>query len=678
MNFFEHQAKARRNTTLLVSYFILATLLIVLAVNVAVFFTVPFLSNSLHIGGSQQLPVTFKALSRWLQNPYWLYISLGTLGVIFFGSLIRLSQLSGGGEAVANMVKAREVSLDSQDKRERILVNVVEEMAIASGIPMPRLYVMDNEASINAFVAGFKATESVLVVTRGTLENLSRDELQGVIGHEFSHIFNGDMRINIRLMAILAGILAIGQVGQFLLRSSYYSRHGHRSRSDKNGGVAIQLALGLALLAIGYIGLFFGRLIKAAISRQREYLADASAVQFTRNPTGIAEALIKIRNGVGSHLLSPKAEDMSHMCFGETLAYAFSGLLATHPPLDERIAAIGPEFLKKAEVREKYQTPRSGQTSVPNQPHIVANLDQTGASAFSNTQAPLASLTPETPAAITADFITDSVGKPTSEHMVYAASLLSVIPDSLHAVIHSEQGAQSMVYCLLIPTNEKNRKYSLMRLKDHINSTQLIQVTKNLTVIHQLGSRLRLPLLDLAIPALKHLDFKARKIFLANVNLLIKADSKVNLFEYTLFTLLKKHLGAGSGKADKVRYHRFNAILNELNQLISILIHLSGENESEKTNLHQRVIRSFSNHDLSLLKQSDCNIQVLDTALKKLDLLNPILKKTVLNACADCVLNDGVIQVQEAETLRAIASALNCPMPPVLSMQNKINRKLGN
>ncbi len=675
MNFFEHQAKARRNTTLLVFYFILATLLIVLAVNAAVFFTVPFLSNSLHIDGSQQFPVTFKALSHWFQNPYWLYISLGTLGVIFFGSLIRLSQLSGGGEAVANMVKAREVSLDSQDKQERILVNVVEEMAIASGIPMPRLYVMDNEDSINAFVAGFKATESVLVVTRGTLENLSRDELQGVIGHEFSHIFNGDMRINIRLMAILAGILAIGQIGQFLLRSSYYSGHGHRSRSDKNGGVAIQLALGLALLAIGYIGLFFGRLIKAAISRQREYLADASAVQFTRNPAGIAEALIKIRNGVGSHLLSPKAEDMSHMCFGETLAYAFSGLLATHPPLDERIAAIGPEFLTKAEVREKYPTPRSEQTSAPNQLHGVANLAQTGASAFSNTQAPL---TPEAPAAITADFITGSVGKPTSEHMVYAASLVSLIPDSLHAAIHSEQGAQSVIYCLLIPRDDENNKHSFMQLKDHINSAQLIQVTENFPVIHQLGSRLRLPLQDLAIPALKQLDFKTRKIFLANVNLLIKADNKVNLFEYTLFTLLKKHLGAGSGKADKVRYHRFNAILNELNQLISILIHLSGEKESEKTDLHQRVIRSFSNHDLSLLKQSDCNIQVLDTALKKLDLLNPILKKTVLNACADCVLNDGIIQVQEAETLRAIAGALNCPMPPVLSMQNKTNRKLGN
>lgn len=658
MNFFEHQAKARRNTSLLIFYFFLATALIVLAVNTAVFFSMPFLTDSLSIDGAQKYPVKFHALSQWFQNPYWIYISLATLGVILFGSLLKLTQLSGGGEAVANMVKAREINLDSHDPLERKLINIVEEMAIASGIPMPRIYVMDHEPSINAFVAGFKVTETVLVVTRGTLENLNRDELQGVVGHEFSHIFNGDMRMNIRLMAILAGILAIGQIGQFLLRAGFYGGHTRRSRSDKDGGIAVQLALGLALLAIGYIGLFFGRLIKAAISRQREYLADASAVQFTRNPTGIAEALIKIRNGAGSHLMSPKAEDMSHMCFGETLSYAFSGLLATHPPLDKRIAAISPEFLKKAEIREKYQTPKTGHAS-----HTEHKFELAGAAGFSTTQ---------TAVSTTSDAITASVGNPTTEHVAYAESLLSVIPSALHEMIHSPLGAQSILYCLLIPKDSKQEKHSLMLLKDHLDNTQLTQISNNLQAIHQLGSRLRLPLIDLATSPLKTLDFKARKTFLNNINVLIKADNKVTLFEYTVLSLLKKHLGAHPGKADKVRFRSFKPILNELNILISILIHISGEHAAEKTALHHRVMSSFINTPLPFLERSACNVQVLDMALNKLDQLNPILKRNVLSACADCVLNDGIVQVQEAETLRAIASALNCPMPPLLDMQKKL------
>ena len=664
MNFYEHQAKARRNTFLLVIYFLLATALIVLAVNAAIYFTVPFFTGSLSIDGNSSNPVKFQALKQWFQSPYWIQISLATLAVILFGSLLKFSQLSGGGESVANMVKAREIDLDSKDKQEKKLINIVEEMAIASGIPMPRIYVMDNEASINAFVAGFKATESVLVVTRGTLENLNRDELQGVIGHEFSHIFNGDMRINIRLMAILAGILAIGQVGQFLLRSTYYSSHRRSRSSDRNGGVAIQFALGLALMAIGFIGLFFGRLIKAAISRQREYLADASAVQFTRNPQGIAEALIKIRNSTGSHLLSPKAEDMSHMCFGETLSYSLSGLLATHPPLDERIAAIGPEFLKKAEVREKYNSPDTqsrAQAGISNLEGVAAGFASTGASTNIPSEAPPSSVS------TSANAITDSVGNPTTKHMAYAASLISSIPETIHNLIHSRAGAESIIYCLLIPAHGEKKSLSLTLLRDQIDQTNLDLVLGNLETIHKLGTRLRLPLIDLAIPPLKKLDFKQRKKFLGNINLLIKADKKVNLFEYTSLTILKNHLGAHPGKADKVRYRRIAPVLKEVNILISTMIHISGEDSNKKTKLHQQIMHSFTNKPLNFLEQSDCNIQVLDTALSKLGLLNPIIKKTVLSACADCVLNDGIIQVQEAETLRAVASTLNCPMPPIIN-----------
>lgn len=274
---------------------------------------------------------------QWLISRHGLVTALAVVVLISAGSLIRWLDLAGGGERVANMVNARLIDPSTSDNDERQLRNIVEEMAIASGVPVPQLYVMDHETSINAFVAGYSPTEAVVVVTNGAITHLDRDELQGVIGHEFSHILNGDMRLNVRLIALLAGILMVGQIGLFLLRGSSRRSFGS-SRRGKGQGLAV--ALGLALTVIGYIGVFFGRLIQAAVSRQREMLADASSVQFTRNPEGIGGALYKI--GLKSSYLdtTSHASDVNQMCFGESARMKFSHLLASHPPVAERIDAI--------------------------------------------------------------------------------------------------------------------------------------------------------------------------------------------------------------------------------------------------------------------------------------------------------------------------------------------------
>ena len=318
MTFFEHQRRARRKTGLLIFYFLLAVTLIVAAINIAAYWLAK-LSGEIEVNAA-----------GWMAEPYWRWITLGVLAVILFGSLRTFWQTRGGGRALAEWVGARRVDSASPTETEQRLIHVVEEMAIASGTPVPMLYVMDDEPAINAFVAGFKPTESVLVVTQGALEILSRDELQGVVGHEYSHILNGDTRINLRLLGILGGILAIGQLGRALLRSGS-GRSRSRGRSDS--GVA---AIGVALFAIGYVGLFFGRLIQAAISRQREFLADASSVQFTRNPAGIAGALWRIGEaGAGSRLRSAHADDLGHFCFGQAVKLYLSSWLATpvsYPP----------------------------------------------------------------------------------------------------------------------------------------------------------------------------------------------------------------------------------------------------------------------------------------------------------------------------------------------------------
>ena len=345
MDFFEHQEVARRTSRRLIVLFALAVLCVVVAVNVVgagVYFTA-FLPAGLPWGAAA------------LPNGFFLTNTLVVLGLIAGGTALEMSALASGGEAVARMVGARPVDPSTRDLLDRRLLNVVEEMAIASGVAVPRVFVMDDENSINAFAAGHSINDAVIAVTRGTLTRLTRDELQGVIGHEFSHVLNGDMRLNMRLIGVLFGLTMVAMAGRFLLEVAGRGRGG----SDRGGGIAVVALAGVTLWVLGYIGVFFGRLIKAAVSRQREFLADASAVQFTRNPDGIGGALRKIgglgaAEGLGTRIDHPRAESLSHLFLGAARPAFVSGLFATHPPITERVRRIygrAREFLPAPEDR---------------------------------------------------------------------------------------------------------------------------------------------------------------------------------------------------------------------------------------------------------------------------------------------------------------------------------------
>lgn len=337
MNFFEHQANARRQTGRLLIFFITAVVLTVLAVDIGL-----YALGFMMVGGVH---------GNWLWHDWSAQAFVGTFLVIFGGSLVEYLHLRGGGQSVAELVGGRRIDFATTHFQERQLINVVEEMSIASGVPSPMLYVLERESGINAFVAGLSLHDSVMVVTQGALDTFTREELQAVVGHEFSHILNGDMRLNVRLMALLAGILTLGQIGSFIMRATGTFRS--RNKNERSG-LPHLFVVGLLLWMIGSIGLLFGRLIKAAISRQREFLADASSVQFTRNPDGLAGALIKIKNhSEQSWLNNLRAESMSHMCFGEALH--FSQLLATHPPLVDRITALGRQYLVKDRAYQREQ-----------------------------------------------------------------------------------------------------------------------------------------------------------------------------------------------------------------------------------------------------------------------------------------------------------------------------------
>ena len=638
MNFFDHQDTARRKTGLLVLYFVLAVLAIIAAVSMAAFLVLYWLSGA-----------TMR-LGDWWQSPAF-YTTAGiTLLIIVFGSLRKLWQLRNGGEALVAMLGAREVALDTNNRNERTYRNVVEEMAIASGIPAPRTFILDRETGINAFVAGFRPTEAVICVTEGALEHLDREELQGVIAHEFSHIFNADMRINLRLLAVLAGILSIGKVGEFLLYSNTRRTYSVRTGRNEAAGHFAAILIGVAMIIIGYIGLFFGRLIKAAISRQREFLADASSVQFTRNPAGIAGALIKIHNGTGTILSTSHAEDMSHMCFGETVPFHLRSFLATHPPVDDRLKAIGPSWLARARVRKK-QAMEQPDTN-------VAGHAADASVGFIGSQ-PVATGVVAA-AAVGAAAL---VGNVRPEHIQRGQQLHAAIPTELHQQLHQPEAAQWLMFALAINAS-KSEPEELIPLLE-LSSLEGRILVQTCAQIRELDDKLRLPMIDLAIPTLKHLDKTQRQAFLEKLDALVKADKRFTPFEFVLTRILADHLAPKAQRAERIRFRRFASLRNDIQVLFSLLTHISGARGEQAEQLFRSATASMVDKELALLPASQCKLPAIDKALDHLAHSTPMIKATLINALADLVLADGEVKAGEAELLRAICTLLDCPMPPL-------------
>ncbi len=630
MDFFQHQERARRKTGLLVLYFFLAVVAILVCVNLALLLAFAWMDV--------QLPP-----SQWLTHPMTLGISLFTLLVMVCGCLFKTWKLRRGGKGLAAMLGARPIDPDTRHSDEKKLINVVEEMSIASGIPAPQLYVLDKEEAINAFVAGFRPSETVLVVTHGTLKKLDRDELQGVIAHEFSHIFNADMRLNLRLIAVLAGILALGKIGEFMLRGS-----SRRSSSNRKGNSLVLVAL--ALVVVGYLGLFFGRLIKAAISRQRELLADASAVQFTRNPAGLAGALIKIRNGNGSHLDSVHAEDMSHMCFGETLGFRFRNLLATHPPLDERLGALGSDWVARARTRARSagQPDVSPSASVPE-----------GVAAFSGGSDASSSVSERSGPATSS-----RVGTVSEADVGYARSLLEAIPADLHKKLHNPVQAELALYALIISSSDSDRQ-SLLKsagMSEHLSALQPLSQQ-----LSELGSRLRLPIIDLALPTLKGQPSAQRREILERLATLTRANQRTTLFEWALVALARQQLDDHARRNRHTRFHRYRAVTGELQLAFSVMTWASGARDEQARALFRQASHGLLPEARTLLPLSQCSSQRLGQALDRLADLSPLLKGPVIDGLADLVLTDGKVQVSEAEMLRAMAALMECPLPPLFA-----------
>jgi Zn-dependent protease with chaperone function len=651
MNFFEHQETARRRTTELIFYYGLAVVLIILAI----YFVVLFL---FHAGQSNAAGVE-APLALW-QPDLLLWVALAIGSVICFGTVYKIHALSGdGGERIAVMLGGRLLQPNTTDLAERRLLNIVEEMALASGTPVPRVFLLDHEEGINAFAAGFTPGDAVIGVTRGCVRLLTRDELQGVIAHEFSHILNGDMRLNLRLIGVLNGILVIAILGYGLFRVMANSGSGRsRSDRDKRGGFGMALLLlGLALMAIGYIGVFFGNLIKSAVSRQREFLADASSVQFTRNPPGLAGALKKIGGLVtGSRLASPRAEEASHLFFANGLQSAWLGLMATHPPLPERIQRIDPTFDGRfpeiapgAAMNEESwaeEPPPPASPSVPPPIPAVASF----------------AATPNTVAA--------EAGAPRPEHLAYAANLLAGLSSELREGLHDPTRAQAIVFALLLSPEEAVRARQIDHLTAHAGATVQDSLLRSLPEIRTAGVAIRLPLVELALPSLRRLSAGQYKAFRDQLNYLASTDGQIDLFEYAVLRMMARHLDPvfTGTKPQVIQYYSLRPVRQPCITLLATLAWSGHDEPHGAADAFAKGMGQLKGVDpVPLPGAGDSSLEELDKALDLLEATSPLVKRQIIAACTACIAADGTVTPQEGELLRAIADGLGVPLPPFVT-----------
>jgi Zn-dependent protease with chaperone function len=593
-------------------------------------------------GANEQLPIA------WWQPEIFASISVAVLMLIAAGSIFKTASLRNGGGSVARMLGGRPVEPDTNDPLERRLVNVVEEMAIASGVRIPEIYLLPEEG-INAFAAGYSTDDAAVAVTEGCLKTLNRDQLQGVIAHEFSHILNGDMRLNIRLIGLLFGILLLAIVGQVLLRSTARaSLFGGRRRDSKGGGAMMVIILaGLALILIGYIGVFFGRLIQSAVSRQREFLADASAVQFTRNPDGIAGALKQIGAFAhGSVLANNHATEASHLFFANGLKSSFLDLFATHPPLTERIRAVEPSFDGDfSKIKSRIQSER------PDTRDHQTGQKQSGRAALDRDQ-----------------FITQ-VGTLAGITLAAGASALETISDRIRTLAHDPESARSLVLALLLDDDPTVQNRQIEAVETQLGAGISRRAMETVALTGGLDRFQRLVVLDLALPALKRISLEERPAFHSAADGLIAANDEVSLFEFAVQQLLRRFVPVNqdSNRPRVADYHAIKPLAEGIALLLSTLADSGHHDDPSAAEKAYQAGANRIDEVKSLPKPAISGLQAerIAATLDHLSKASLPIRKRILDACVRTAGFDGTIEVSEAELLRAVSATLDCPVPPL-------------
>jgi len=662
MDFYSRQAAARGQSRWLVFTFFLSLLAVALALDFVLF---TFLAGRNSYYG-------FNAFDYVAANPgQALFCTLLIMGVLGIASLYKSMELRGGGGVVARSLGGVLVSHDTTDLKRKRLLNIVEEMAIASGVPMPEVYVLEQEPAINAFAAGHTPANAAVTVTQGALDHLTRDELQGVIGHEFSHILNGDMRLNVQLMGWVFGLFVIGLIGRMIVQVS------PRNRRDSNALVV----LGFAVVVLGYVGLLAGRILQAAVSRQRERLADASGVQFTRNPQGLKGALMKIAAvPAGSTLVAADAEQAAHMFFAKGLTRVF----ATHPPILERIRELDPHF----DVRELERV-----AAEPDQAPSLAEVAQGGVSSGSAGDVRAAqgdvSAGGVGPAGARSAFAggglaglgqisrpgvsvgqasraVSQVGQPDTAHIEHAQAVRLALPPEARQLTESPGGAQALVLALLISSEQSVRARQLELLAKSTSAATVEVVQRTTPVVRSINPMLRLPVLQRAFPALRRSTVAQRKALARLVDQLIHADARIDVFEFCLAKLLETLLNDELAARPPHGTLTLEGEAGGISLLFATIAQIGAQNERAAREAYEVGLSTVLPTRRPPFAPIDDWPTRLSAALPRLQQLHPFAKKALIEGLVKTVANDEMLMDEEAELLRTICALLQCPLPPML------------
>ncbi len=683
-NFFQRQEDARASSLRLIPLFLFALLGVVAAVYL-VWSVGMFLVTGIvrYWRGAAPEGSTF-------HFQFWdfdraIVIALVVLVLFLFNSIRKTRQLREGGRTIARLLRATRVNPGTEEPDKRRLLNVVEEMSVASGIPVPDVYILEREPSINAFVAGHAVDDMIVGATGGAVKYLTRDELQGVIAHEYSHIFNGDMALKMRLMGWVHGLFAVTSLADWVMdgRNRQFERELNSEEgtylSGSNIFVDIFITIvGFVLSFIGWHGAVFGRMIKAAVSRQREYLADAAAVQFTRYPDGLAGAFEKVHKWPdGAKVVCPHAEEASHMFFADAMqGDEFFLFLSTHPPMGERIQRVRNMMGRAIPLDE----PSKQGPAEPVMPKIAEAAAQKprGAGAPIRVERPpiLQGTSADMPlpkVAVPAAQAMEHVGMPLTEHLVFAERLLAALPEGLKDAAHQTDKADALVFALLLSAEETVRSRQLEIIRKH-RGDEIFKLVGDLhTLLRGLPAHARVPLIELSLPALRGMSAEDYRKLDHLVRDLVNSDNELDVFEFALQHILRRHLGAHfqSRTPPEIRYHTLKAVSGDVSVLLSLLATAGRDGWREEA--FKKGVKSFNSRQVTFQLQPEerCSLNTLEAALNNIREAGPTVRRSILLACAEVVAADGVVHAAEGELLRAVADALDCPIPPLIPTEER-------
>ncbi len=616
--------------------YLLSVLIILLFVNLV------FANNALSAAAdrlrsfiySRERTVTFGwELSRAV------YVTAVTLAVIGFGSIFKIIQFSKGATRIAELFGGRYLDPASEDPSRRRLLNTVEEMAIASGVPVPFTYLLEREKGVNAFAAGSYPGIAVIGVSAGCLESLDREELQAVVAHGFSRILNGDLKLYAKITGLLHGLLLISLLGYLLFSPG--SSPGSPGDRQSHFLLTPSAFAGILVMAAGYPGVFLAKRIKKMIMGQREFLADASVLQFTRNPQGLTGALRKTASGrTGSVIYNFHAQESNHIFFADCLPARFRGAFSSHSSPEERIRRAGGAELPAERVKKEEWDRKERRLS----------LDPVE--------------------------VLGSAGTFTAAGVAYAAEVLELIPAELKKAARDTDKAETVLYALLLSSDPGVEKKQFEVINENQGEALQEKTAKLLGDIRKLPLRCRLPLLEIAVSALKNIPEKRYPVLRKNINSLVKADGKISLFEYAALKMAVRHLDPvfNPPGPERAHYHSINPLVSECRVLLSVLAHRGMENSDSITGAFES-----SRDKLKLpgspgiLPLESCGLRELDRALKKLDKASHGIKRRVIAASAACVAADGRVTTRQSELIRIIADSLGCPVPPLFQSAPHLN-----